>query len=273
MCVEVNKPGRRAVQPANQLFEHLSKPSLTSWQYKCFHSPAFHTIMWFPDGLPPPLLQKKKWWRLIKGFAADRGLSRYNDNDPFPSYHSSACGGSSPTLLLVRCLKAQTRGRISEWGLGSVEEQHISVAGNLQMKLITPSREQITTPPPCRLGCRPGNAMECVRFNTPSVMSHQCRRIYWSAASKLTEWIRAKKSYQTRIEDSRSKLLIFISIWAVQNKRRMWQQGHIKLMIHSGPAPLSGVLTNFLFTSMYRSRAVTGFPEGIWLNSTERWSG
>lgn len=41
-----------------------------------------------------------------------------------------------------------------------MEEQHISVAGPLQIKLITPSTQQITAAP--RLGRRPGNVMECV---------------------------------------------------------------------------------------------------------------
>lgn len=51
VCVEVNRPERREVQQANQLLERLNKPPVTLLHYKCIHSPSFHTIMHFTEGL------------------------------------------------------------------------------------------------------------------------------------------------------------------------------------------------------------------------------
>lgn len=54
MSDEVKKkktPERRTVQQANQLLEHLNEPPVALLHHKCIHTPSFHTIMHFTDGL------------------------------------------------------------------------------------------------------------------------------------------------------------------------------------------------------------------------------
>lgn len=51
LCVEVNRPERRAVQQVNQLVEHFNKPPVTLLNYKCIYSPSFHSKRHFTKGL------------------------------------------------------------------------------------------------------------------------------------------------------------------------------------------------------------------------------